>query len=582
MIKPDREKLMSPPSLFILYIFFSSLVIFVFRLIFPAEDPPLAHFSLIWRFIGGAGDLTVFFPALAMSALVIPFGSRYNPREKFTSFSPRFLQNLSSSIFCAIGAAAVYGLLFILVQPVILNYKTDLEARGRLYRISAERAWIHAGRGEWPETGRFLEICDRIWPGSPEIAGLRVETSIRLDEIAHTQDISGRNLLPSRQNLTTPGPVSASQALIMAETAMREERYFDAHWLATLAGDLAAPGSVESANAARLASRAWNAVASLEPNSRQSEAYRIYHLKLDAYRALVSNDWIPAYYLFRELLSLVPNDPDGLYYVNLSEQGLIRMAFFIDEIELQESPAGAFFSLPYPEGRLVMRFSSLSLFPDIAYGIGLEILCFNPLGKILWRMEAPYAKILPLSETGDNPRISILMHALDRLDGSHSWSVETSSFGAAAPSNTQLSLNLGWDEFILLSGISRGYQNLGPAQLMAISGLGSGYGYLPQIYETEIISRFAEPLLFLPILVLVLALGWRLRAVNRPRYIWLPMLGIFPLVFNGMFQFIRNLLGNIALWAVISAGFTASIFAFSAGILVMLFLSLIVLSAQHG
>ncbi|MCL2479792.1 MAG: hypothetical protein FWF22_09835, partial [Treponema sp.] len=439
---------------------------------------------------------------------------------------------------------------------------------------------------------QFLDICERIWPDAPGIAGLVTETSIRLDEMGGAQETPVKGAPVTRQDITSPSPLSASESLAMAETAMKEERYFDAHWLATLAGDLAAAGSAESAAAARLASQAWNAVSSLEPTSRQTEAYRIYYLRRDAYRALISNEWIQAYYLFQQLLSEVPGDPDGIYFLGLSEQGLVRTAFFIDEIEVLESPAGALFSVPYiadaiPAGsRLVIRFGSLSLYPDVAYGIGLEILAFDQSGKQLWRIDAPYAKIVPLANSTGNgnsgPRISILMHALDRQDSSHSWSAATVSFAAAAPSNTQLFLNIDWDDFVLLSKINRGYGNLNPAQLLAASGLGAGFGYLPQIFQAGLISRFAGPMLFLPLLVLVLAAGWRLRARQRPRYMWLPMLGILPVVFNGVFQVFIQLTDSTADWTVLLLGFPLAVVVFSAAFLILFILSLIILSAQHG
>ncbi|MCL2831905.1 MAG: hypothetical protein FWD78_01930 [Treponema sp.] len=600
MKKFDPQKLLSPHSLFLLYLILSSAAIMGFKMIFPGSIP-LPFFSASWRLITGGETLIQLFPALALSALVIPFGVHFNPQEKYSSFSPKFLNDLGPFIFNAIFSAAIYALASLLILPLTLNYKTDLEAKARLFYLSEERARVHAGQGEWQEAAQFLDICNRIWPDAPELAGLRTETSIRLDEISHKQEPLPKGTLTTRYDLTTPKPVNAAQALALADAAMKEERYFDAHWLATLAGDLAGPGSSESAASAALASRAWNAVSSLEPNARQSEAYRIYYLKRDAYRALVSNEWIQAYYLFRDLLSAAPGDPDGQYFLSLSEQGLIRMAFFIDEIELRDSPDGALLSVPYNDGgsaggRLVIRFKSLSMYPDVAYGIGAEILAFDYSGRQLWRIDAPYAKIVPLSIRQDlsigqdlsngqqntGPRISILMHALDRMDANLSWKPTAVSFAGVAPVNTQISLDLNWDDFVLLSGISRGYDNLNPAQLIAAAGLGPDYGYLPQIFQAQAISRFTEPVLFLPLLILILAAAWRFRAPVRPRYMWLPMLGILPVVFNGVFMLYRYLTDNLTIWTVIGLGFSMVVFLFSAGVLVLFILSLIILAAQRG
>ena len=592
MIKLDREKLFSTPGLFFLYIVLSSLLVILYRLIIPGEVPPLAYFSLGWGLVRGGINLIDLFPALALSALVIPFGVHQWPPEKFAPFSPKFLKNLGPSILGAIVAAGVYALLFLLALPLIRNYEADLRARGQLWRLSAEQARSYAALGEWQEVDRLVNICEMIWPGAPEMAGLKAETSIQLEGTAQRLEPAERNASLSLKDLAEFRPLTAAEAIQMAETALREERYYDAHWLATLGVDLAGPGSADSAVASRIASQAWNAVSSLEPNSRQTEAYSIYHLKRDAYMAFISGDWVQAYYLFQELLSLVPGDPDGLHYLRLSEQGFISMAFFVDEMELRRNPEGAIFSLPKGTaeerismnqgmGRMVMRFSSLSIFPDSAYGYGLEILDFDQAGRLLWRLETPYVKMLPLSqETGSH--VLMLLRAFDRVDGQRRWEPEIRNYGDAAPRNAQLTLDLTWDEFRLLAQMRRGQDILNLGELIAATAIGPDYGYLPEVFEAELISRFAEPVLFLPILIFILTVAWRYRAVKKPRFIWLPMLGILPLVFNGAVYFCRNSLYNVSIWAVIYLGFSLAVTVLTAGAVFLFILSLIILSSQHG
>jgi hypothetical protein len=60
------------------------------------------------------------------------------------------------------------------------------------------------------------------------------------------------------------------------------------------------------------------------------------------------------------------------------------------------------------------------------------------------------------------------------------------------------------------------------------------------------------------------------------------MLGILPLVFNGVIHICRGWVNNLGIWAVVSAGFTTAAVFFAAGILVLLVLSLIALAAQHS
>ncbi|MDR2619154.1 MAG: hypothetical protein LBC62_09825 [Treponema sp.] len=586
MIKLDKEKFFSATGIFIIYMITASLLIMGFRLIFPGEAPPLARFSVNWRFLQGAIDLFGLFPALALSGLALPFGLKTGRQEKFTAFSPKFLQSLRSPILISIAAAGIYGALFFLALPAARNYEAGLRYQGGLYLLAKEQAQVHADLGEWNETARLVAICERIWPQGPDIEKLRTESSIRTEEARLAQMRPERTpggAASLRPGLPDQRPLSAAEALVMAETALDEERYYDAHWLASLGSRLAAEGSAEISVAARLASRAWNAVNSLEPNSRESRAYRIYRLKRDGYEALIGEDWIPAYYIFLELLSLTPEDPDIAKYLSVSEQGTTQAAFFTDEMELSIGKiyTNPVFSLPLGSGRAVMRLSSLSLLSDSAYGTGAEILAFDRDGRPAWRTEALYVKILPFS-LDSGPRISVLMRALDRTDGTKRWEPLVQSLGENAPQGVQISFPLSWDDFLLLSDLRLGPENLSVSSLIAASRIAGNYGYLPQVLEAEIIRRFAEPAVFLPIEVLVLVIAWRYRALKRPRYLGIPMMVVLPVVFNGAVHFYRSCLNNLGIWTVITFGFTLGIAAFAAGVLVFFILSLILLAAQHG
>ncbi|MDR1566961.1 MAG: hypothetical protein LBS48_06750 [Treponema sp.] len=586
MIKLNKERFFSAAGIFIIYMVAASLLIMGFRLVFPGEAPPLVCFSANWRLLQGAIDVFDLFPALALSGLAVPFGLKIRPQKKFTAFSPKFLQSLRSPILISIAAAGMYGALFFLALPAARSYEAGLRYQGRLYLLAKEQAQSYADLGEWNEAARLVAICEQIWPLGPDIEKLRTESSIRTEEARLAQMSPERT--PGSASSLRPGlpdqrPLNAAEALVMAETAIEEERFYDAHWLAALGSRLAAEGSAETGAAARLASRAWNAVNSLEPTSRESRAYRIYRLKRDGYEALVSEDWIPAYYLFLELLSLAPEDPDIAKYLSVSEQGTTQAAFFTDEMELSigEMYTDAVFSLPLGVGRGVMRLASLLLLPDSAYGTGAEILAFDREGRPTWRMEAPYVKILPFS-LDSGPRISVLMRALDRTDGTKRWEPLVQSLGENAPRGAHISFSLSWDDFLLLPDLRLGPENLSVSSLMAASRIAGNYGYLPQVLEAEIIRRFAETAVFLPIAVLVLVIAWRYRALKRPRYLGIPMMAILPVVFNGAVHFYRSCLNNLGIWTVITFGFTLGIIAFAVGVLVFLILSLILLAAQHG
>jgi hypothetical protein len=587
----------SPQAVFIIYMIAAGLVILGFRFIYPGEAVPIPYFARTWRIIRGLLDYLNLFPALAMSALVVPFGMAAAHEEGYSSFSPKFFRNIRGPVITAICAAVVYGLLFSLALPLVQDWEANTRSQGSLYRLARERAQNHVKAGEWLEASRFIAIGERVWPGSPEMASIKTETAIHLEEYRFEEE---DERAAARAKITDDAwgadfsvfsgqrqPMDAAEALSLGEAALGEERYFDAHWLATVAERIAKPGSPEVVSAARLAGRAWNAVQSLAPNARESRLYSIFRLKQSGYEAMISGDWIRAYYIFQELSGLSPEDPDAANFFIQSERGAQEIAFFIDEIEAAagETLTGAVFSLPVERvngrpGRGALRFSGLSVFPDYAYGIGLEFMSFDSEGRPASRLEAPYAKILPM-RLGTRPRALILMQALDRHDRNRRWEPVWTA-GSAPSAGTQLLLDISYEDFLLLSQVRRGAGNLQMGELFtAARSLGSG-GYIPEVFEAEMINRLSVPLFFLPMAILAVIIGWRYRAKKRPRYLFIPMLPLLPLVFNGLVYLYRNILNTLGVWAVVSLGFSTALILCIAGLALLFILSLILLAAQRG
>jgi len=565
-----------------MYTLASGLAVMGFRLFFPGEAVPLAHFSLQWRLIQGLLLYIDLFPALVLTALVIPLGFKIHSASEGNRFSPQFFASFKMSIITAIVAVSLYGILFTLALPLVRNHEADLLYQSRLYHIARAKAQESAARGDWAETLQLLAICERIWPNSPEIAQLRNEAEIRAGRAGHYPIILPHTQVAAAWPETSLA-VNVTDALTMAQTAFNEERFFDAHWLATLGGRLAVPGSPEMATANRIAGIAWSAVNDLAPTATQAIAFSNFRLKRDGYEAMLGNNWIRAFYIFQELITLTPNDPDVIRFLAISEEGVNRIAFFIDEIELAlgQILTGALFSFPFELGRLVMRVGSLSTALDYAYGIGAEMMAFDRYGRPLWSMTVPYIKIVPLSLNTGN-QVTVLLRALDRYDQNTYWGPEITSFGHPLPGNTEITIPVSWNSFLLLSDVRRGIYALSTAELISAAGSLRHTGYLPQLFEIKLLERFARPLFLLPVAILAIALGWQYRAVKRLSFMVIPMFAILPLVFSAVIHFLRSLLNNLGVLAVLNFGFNTAAIFFTLGIVIMLVLSFMILASRQS
>jgi hypothetical protein len=586
------------------YMAISFAVILAFRFVFPGEGAPLGNFFLPWRLVRGIVDFIGLFPALLLSALVIPLGFMIDDDAGFARFSPRFILKIQGSILAAIIASACYGLLFFAVLPMAQEAQSAMRYKGELFNMAKQRAELHAAQREWQEAGRFLNICENIWYLSPSMDRLRQNIIIGVGSLPRDRQSGGKageNTVRANDATVSRSAVrDAREALSLAGTALTEERYYDAHWLATLALRLARGGSVEAQEAVRVASLAWNALSSLEPGIREARNYDVYHLKRQGYEAMIANEWIRSYYIFMELSEQTPDDPDVANFLAMSRQGAAGVAFFIDELEgdIGQNLTNAVFSIPLASsprtlgssalstetsfgGRAVLRVESLLTYPDYSYAIGLDLIAFDGNNMPLYETQARYAKFVPMTVQGKDGLV-ILLRALDRHDETVRWEPAWEGPGRPDLGDAQIALDATYEHFLRLSKIRGRVDNLLWGDLLAMGSDSGNYGYVPQVFQAEILRRICSPMTLLPLSILAIIIGWRFRAAAKPKFLGFPMLGILPLVFNGATQLIYGLSGIVGLALLLSLGYPLAMGIFIGGSLILFILSLILLAAQHG
>jgi len=581
----------SPLFIFVVYIIAASLLIMVFRYIFPGEISPLPIFSKSWRLVRALIEIITLFPALAFSGLVVPFGM---PSEDDFFEGEETPQNLfhrfQSPIVTAIIAAGVYALLFFLILPLAQNNEKNMRFQGELYRLAKSRAENHRKDHEWVQASQFIGICDSVWKNSPEIDTLRSEVKINIDKLEASAKRQGEK--PNSASISAlPGqkePVDAGEAIFLGEEAFNKGEFLDAHWLATLAGRIARPGSPEVAKAAGLAAKAWNQIEVLQTSAGEERAHALYLLKKSGYEAFVAGDYIRAYYIFKEHAARSPNDPDTKRLLAASEKGTKEIAFFIDEIEvtLGDTQVNTILSLPLVEsglpGRSVIRIAHLSSTPDVAYGIRLEYMAFDAQSRPLFSLSAPNVKILPITIEG-RPQVHILMRALDRNSSAEHtepvWIIRNADL--RHPDDAQFILDMSYETFLEVVKLQQGLPSLRINELYTAARMADKAGYIPQVYEAEIFNRFGSCLFFLPMSIIAITMGWYFRARRQPRYLFVPLLPVFPIVFSGIVFLYRKAISVIGTSLILALGFSRSFTLLIVFLALSFFISLIVLVKQH-
>ncbi|GHU41799.1 hypothetical protein FACS1894190_10330 [Spirochaetia bacterium] len=576
----------SPAGMCIYYPILVFLVVFAFRMIIPGgEKNILPVFYIGNRFSRAVIDYCRLFPAVFLSAMVLPFGIKQKNEIKYKRFSAEFLTMLRPQIISAIIATVFYGALFLLARPIAVDYQVSIDIQSKLFNTSKSRITIFIQREEWTQAAHFLALCQRIWKSNPDLVPLEEQVSTGLEYSTYARVREPINAADAPRGI--PGqkkPVNAAEALLLAEKAYNEGRYYDSHWLAFVADEIAPAGSSEKRLAATASSKAWNAISRLEESASEKQNREIFLEKRQGYEAMNNMDWIRAYYIFNGMSTRVPDDPDVQNFLVMSREGLQEAAFFLDEIEGHSGNnlTGIVFSVPLWEtrGRLVMRIEDFSTTADYSYGKGLEIVAFNENSAPLFAVSAPYIKITPLAMTGTN-RTLIYLHALDRNDAGKEWKPVWSGDTSALAGDMQILLDMPYSDFLLAS-VAKVNDGFYLRDLWNAAKQLDNYGYVPEVFQAEMIHSIIEPLLFLPLAVLGIIIGWRFRTIGRARFIFAPMFVMLPVVFYVFSGFISHIFNSIGICLVISAGFTTAAIISVCAAVGLFLLSLVGLAAQHG
>ena len=83
-----------------------------------------------------------------------------------------------------------------------------------------------------------------------------------------------------------------------------------------------------------------------------------------------------------------------------------------------------------------------------------------------------------------------------------------------APENTpenQVILAINYEDFLLASVSGKNPDGLFLHEILSLAGRLASYGYVPEVYHAEIVNSIVEPLLFLPLMIFSLVIGWKLR-----------------------------------------------------------------------
>jgi len=594
----DKEKSVPIIPILTVYTGGTLAVLLVKQLFFVSEPAPLPIYNISWPIIGTLIDFISLFPILIFSAIASAFAFSIFEEQNQGRFSPQFFSRMTKPLMTIVGATAVYGILLLLIQPMLFDARYKMQTQAELFKDAKNKAEEEINREDWKEAAIHLAICEKIWKQSKETQALRDALAVA-QEKERAKQVDMEHPTPEKGYIETPeglipllsgqrGPVTVREALNLAKLNLQRNNPFDAHWYASVAKKITKPGSPEELEATRLASQAWNVISELKPDPKQKKEYQRYKNKLDGYNAIQSGDYIRAYYIFNALAQEVPSDPDVKKYMATALAGTKKVAFFQDEVlkAVGETLSYGIFTIPIRDsqgnnvGLGILRVDSLTMLSDVSFGTKVLFQILSSAGKVLRSVQSDYAKFSPFSEQTKGNKTLMLLKAIDKNNKNRFWEPRWS--GDGGPRETFLVLDIPYEDFLLASHAQTNKRNLSILELFNAQKKLSSFGFIPQTFQLELLNRIMDPFLCLVLSLFVLTISWRLRPLKKPGLIAFPMFIVLPVVSYLILEGSRILgaLINTALLLHFTLSLTVIICIIN--VLILFFLAVLFLAGQRS
>ena len=518
-----------------------------------------------------------FLPAVLSTSFVLgwsfDFGENYQgSRERF---SAAMINRYKFILLSALSIVLVLTLFSEIVVPEVNRKKEayiEMPKLSREYkrfarnlyeteRYEMSREYARLAVELDPSDKDAISIMDKA-----EIAAKKIETVASKSNV-----IDMTELLPSKIDLTVASKsknakttISEPYALLLqAEECLKNEDYFNAHFLCQEAIRLTNKKDVNYSRMRQVAATAWNEISKTK-FAGTTEEQEIFAKKLEGYGALLENDNLHAYYVFKHLYESgkkLALDPDVERYLEIAEARLEKQYFFTDEtINLQsfESSHNIRFKIDHKDGTSDVYFikgiTATGKKANLTqYLRGLCIYTIDEKGNYLSGSYTPYAKLKEIStsifdastkrqlDIEENIKTVpyIILNSVDRLqEGKINSAIPVK--GENRFENGFIILPIEFSSFEILKDISKGINNISLNSALKFVKMADKYGFARETYLISIFNRLLYPI-FILIFLITLAIGaWhgRLPPNSVFKFKWIIVFPIFIVVSYGLYQFV--------------------------------------------
>lgn len=350
--------------------------------------------------------------------------------------------------------------------------------------------------------------------------------------------------------------------LLKSSEAFAKEQWFDAHYFAETGIKIATAKDPNLSKLKDLSAEAWNNLTE-QHVQYHSEAEQIFEQKYKGYIALMQEDDLQAYYIFRYLNENYPilkNDRDVQFYFDVAKNRIEQKYFFIDEtleLETFENVNDVYFSYKRIDGTTdIIYFKGMTLLKSsgqtIQYLRDFSIVTLKN-GEWIRTMHVPYAKIMPVSVKNLNDATKTMLEITDETDyvpyillksiGRDDMSqVSVPQYiyanGESASTPEYMIYPLAYEDFLMLENSNLNTDQLSLTTLYELAKNGSSFGYSQQVFGHILLNRLLYPLMVLILLILTACFGWNYR-IGETSYFRMSWIFSFPIIIELCYLFYK-------------------------------------------
>lgn len=539
-----------------------------------------------YKFCNAVSYFLKFLPGIIFAGFVVGCSVQFghNPEGSLKRFSGAMGKRYKVVMIVAIIITAILTIANETVGLFVNRKKIDIINRPKIIKEYLEVGNSLYEQGYYARAARYADAVLKLDDKSEGANDLKNRTNLEgnINKPKKVPRFNAKNAEPVTEVATgliidEQKMSQAHEYLLKAKDAFAKEKWFDAHYFAEIGIKLTTSKDPNVDELKTISNKAWNNIQEIH-NTKKTEDQINFEEKYRGYVALMEEDDLRAYYIFRHLSESsekLSKDPDVVFYLGIAKTKVEEKFFFVDEtLELSnfETANDVYYTCKYKNGNIdVIYFKGMTEVQasglNVQYLRDLCITTIDAKGNFVKSLKVPYVKVLPahISNFDESVKRSLeieddveyvpylILKSVGRDDSSIIYEPEYKfANGIVQSKSDYMLLPMDFDDLVMLETSPENPQTIPLFTLFKLVSKAYKYGYSEEMYGQTLLNRLLYPLFLLCFIVLLASFAWNNR-IGQDQYFkfsWVlsfPFVALIMEVFYQMLYFVFKLLNYVLL-----------------------------------